>query len=82
MSVQRLRRLVKFLLFREDFPIHRVFDVSPVYVGLLCVPILVLVGLLVLGYVGFGVVGFLFCYVGVCILAIEVPHCIFDRGGE
>ena len=76
-----VKNLIKFLLFMEDQPKHKVWDNfnalhMAVVLPLSIIPYAVFI---VAGYALFGVVGFFVAYVAGSVLAIEIPHCIFDR---
>ena len=79
--LKKLRILLKFLLFREDEPKHSVWtDFNPIHLALvLPLSIAPAVGLTLIGYLFFGVVGFFVAYATAIVLVIEIPHCIFDR---
>jgi len=79
--LRTLKRAVKFLLFREDDPKHEVAkDLQPIHLAvLLPLPVgLVAISILV-GFMYYGATGALAAYLSVCLLVLEIPHCIFDR---
>jgi hypothetical protein len=73
--------VIKFLLFREDQPKHSVWqDFNPIHMAIVMPLSVILLGVLVsVGYFAFGVPGFFVAYICATVLALEVPHCIFDR---
>lgn len=76
-----LKRLVKFLLFREDHPKHFVWaDFQPIHLALV-LPFAVApsVGLVIAGFKFGGILGFFACHVLASVLPLEILHCIFDR---
>lgn len=78
---RRLVNLLKFLLFREDNPKHNIWqDFSPLDLALLFTfEIPLSIAFVIYGFVFFGVIGFFVAYITFALLAIEIPHCIFDR---
>ena len=71
---------VKFLLFMEDNPKHKVMeDIDPVVLAFLPVAILLLgiAGQVIFSY--FTIFGFLLYYVGVLIVILESLHFTFDK---
>ena len=73
--------VIKFLLFREDNPKHSVWqDFDAVdYAIVMPFGTILLAAFVFAGYVYFGTVGFFAAYITSSVLAIEIPHCIFDR---
>ena len=80
-AMLKLRKLLKFLLFKEDEPKHGIWtDFNPVHLALvLPFSIAPAVGLACIGYLIGGVIGFFAAYIVASVLVIEIPHCIFDR---
>ena len=80
--MRRLRSsdTVKFVLFREDFPKHRVIEKITPWHAILVFYVSLFVGLLgfmVLAYASF--VGFVAYYVAVAIGTLEAMHWLCDR---
>jgi len=81
-AIQKVRnsKTVKFILFKEAFPKHRVIEnISPLHAVLVfyvCL-FIALLGFMVLAYATF--LGFLAYYVIVAIATIEALHCLCDR---
>jgi hypothetical protein len=79
--LEKLRILLKFLLFREEMPKHFVWaDFEPVHVAIILPLAMALpIALVLVGYLFFGIVGLFVAYIATSVLVIEIPHCIFDR---
>ena len=73
--------LLKFLLFREDQPKHKVWDNFNVLHAAFVLPLSVILyaAFVAVGFAFFGIVGFFVVYVAGAVLVLEIPHCIFDR---
>jgi len=81
-AMRRLRSsgTVKFMLFREEFPKHRVIEKITPWHAILVFYVSLFVGLLgfmVLAYATF--VGFMAYYAAVAVGALEVMHYLCDR---
>ena len=78
--IARIVRVLKFLLFREDDPKHRVFDVQPIHLAFLMpIPLGLCAFAVLVGWFYFGALGSLAMYLLCAVLTLEVPHCICDR---
>ena len=78
--IARIVRVLKFLLFREDDPKHRVFDLEPWHMALMItLPLGACAGGILVGWFYGGALGALVMYLAVCLFVLEVPHCICDR---
>jgi hypothetical protein len=76
-------RMVKFLLFSEDYPVHKVkYDITVLDCIVVCFlpAIFGTLGFLVWG--SFTFLGFLLYLVAVYVLLLEVLHIIYDRQSE
>lgn len=81
-TIEKLRNsgTVKFVLFREDFPKHRVIEnITPLHALLIFYLCLFtgLFGLLVLAYATF--IGFIVYYGTVAVATLEVLHYLCDK---
>ena len=81
-AIEKLRNsnAVKFILFREDFPKHRVIEnITPLYV------IMVFYACLFAGFLGFMVLayatflGFIVYYATVSVAVLEILHHLYDK---
>jgi hypothetical protein len=73
-------RTLKFLLFREDYPIHKVkvdLGVSDCIIVSFLSLLLSTLGFVVWGQ--FTILGFIIYYVAVCAIMLETLHIIYDR---
>jgi len=71
---------LKFLLFMEDYPVHKVkhdLGVSDCILTFLLSVFLGTLGFLV--WCNFTIVGFLFYYAAICMTLLETLHLVFDR---
>jgi len=79
---RKLKNAIKFLLFREDNPKHKVAEgCTTVEFLLMCMAVWVGVAsaTVFFGYVYFGVPGSLLTYILVSVASLEIPHIIWDR---
>jgi len=81
-AIKRLRNsnTVKFILFREDFPKHRVIEnISPLHAIVVFYPCLFagLLGFIVLVYATF--LGFMVYYATIGIVVLEILHYLCDK---
>jgi hypothetical protein len=80
--IEKLERnnAVRFILFMEDFPKHRIIeDINIGLVALLSIACLAagIGGFTLWGY--FGLIGFVLYYVVLSLTLLETAHCLFDR---
>lgn len=78
----RLKTVIKFLLFREDTPKHAVIgpaDTVTLFFASLGLILAVSVSLIFWSYYLFGVAGFLGAYIIAAVLPLEILHCLYDR---
>ncbi|MEM3458504.1 MAG: hypothetical protein QXN36_02615 [Candidatus Bathyarchaeia archaeon] len=81
-AIEKIRHssTLRFMLFREDFPKHRVVErISPLHAIVVFYVCLFagLLGLFVFAYATF--LGFIAYYVTVGVAALEILHCMYDK---
>jgi hypothetical protein len=77
---KKLVVVVKFLLFMEDDPKHKIIDNILPLALFLGIIVGVAAFMLLFAFLYYGVIGFLMTYVfAVAILPLEILHCIYDR---
>ena len=78
---KKLVNAVKFLLFREDYPKHRIWETfSWIHLASI-LPAMIVSGIvfIYLSFLYYGVLGFIYAYIIASVLPLEIFHCIFDR---
>ena len=79
--LNRLKAAYRFLTFNEPDPKHKVWEtITPEQLGLVVTSASMLaVSFVVVSGLRYGVLGFFAAYAIVIILALEIPHVVFDR---